>query len=140
MKKATLMLIAVVYVASIVVISVLGLKSVVYNRVVPVQKIECINEPDENVDVAYQDGKKLIKVKYIDTNTMIQLYWRVLPDDATNKEVRFVYDRNSSRVHFEKINGKENGLVFFSGKVVLNVRIMAADGSRVYTEVVLWAY
>lgn len=140
MKKATLMLIAVVYVASIVVISVLGLKSVVYNRVVPVQKIECINEPDENVDVAYQDGKKLIKVKYIDTNTMIQLYWRVLPDDATNKEVRFVYDRNSSRVHFEKINGKENGLVFFSGKVILNVRIMAADGSRVYTEVVLWAY
>lgn len=140
MKKATLMLIAVVYVASIVVISVLGLKSVVYNRVVPVQKIECINEPDENVDVAYQDGKKLIKVKYIDTNTMIQLYWRVLPDDATNNEVRFVYDRNSSRVHFEKINGKENGLVFFSGKVVLNVRIMAADGSRVYTEVVLWAY
>ena len=51
MKKSTLIMIAIVYIASIVLISLFGMKSVVYNEVIPVTKIECLNETDSKTEV-----------------------------------------------------------------------------------------
>lgn len=148
MKKATLIFIAVIYCASIVVISLFGMKSVVYNEVIPVKSIECVNETDSRSEVTYSGDKKVIKVKYTEpgdaetlTGTMVQLIWRVYPDNASQKNVKFVYDENTTRAIFVKDEAENDlGLILFTGKVVLNVRIMATDGSRVYEDIVVWAY
>lgn len=147
MKKSTLTIILVIYFASIVVISVFGMRAIIYTEVVPVQKVECLNETDENVSVQIQDGKKVIKVKYTTpgneqtlSGTMVQLFWRVTPDNATDKKVEFVYAENPRVKFVEDAAGNQLGLILFSGKVVLNVRIMATDGSRAYTDIVVWAY
>ena len=51
MKKSTLVVIAIIYVASIVIISLFGMKAVVYNEVIPVTQIECLNQTDSNSEV-----------------------------------------------------------------------------------------
>ena len=113
MKKSTLIVIGIIYIASIVIISVFGLKAVVWDVVTPVTAIECLNETDDKCTVTEEDGKKFIKIKFdepgklengVPTGTMLQLYWRVLPDNATNKEVRFVYNTELTRVNFIKNN------------------------------------
>lgn len=147
MKKSTLIIIALIYVASIVIISVFGLKAVVFDEVIPVTKIECLNETDEKTTVKVDSkGKKLITIDYTEpgdevtlTGTMVQLSWRVLPDNATTKDVRFVYNTELARVKFVKNNeGKELGLILFTGKVKLDVQIVSTDGTRVYQDVTIW--
>ncbi len=149
MKKTTMIMIGIIYVASIVIISIFGLKSVVYNEVIPVTQIMCLNETDEKTSVTTDfEGKKIIKIKYTEpgneeslTGTMVQLSWRTLPDDASNKDVKFVYNTTLTNAKFIKDEkGKELGLILFTGKVMLNIRIMATDGSKVYTDVIVWAY
>lgn len=148
MKKSTIILIAIVYVASIVVISVLGLKAKIYNENFPVTSIECLNESDDKTIVEDYNGKKLIRVQYIGEGnmetlegTMLQLIYRVLPDNATTKKVKFVYNETLTRIHFVKDEkGNDLGLVLFTGTGIFNVRIMATDGSQVYTDIVIDVY
>lgn len=151
MKKSTLIVIGIIYIASIVIISVFGLKAVVWDVVTPVTAIECLNETDDKSTVTINtDGKKLIKIKYeepgklengIPTGTMLQLQWRVLPDNATNKEIRFVYNTELTRVNFIKNDdGQELGLILFSGKVKLDISITSTDGTRITEDIVVWVY
>ena len=150
MKKSTLIVIGIIYIASIVIISVFGLKAVVWDVVTPVTAIECLNETDDKCTVTEEDGKKFIKIKFdepgklengVPTGTMLQLYWRVLPDNATNKEVRFVYNTELTRANFIKNNdGTELGLILFSGKIKLDLSIVSTDGTRVVEDIVIWVY
>lgn len=150
MKKSTLIVIGIIYIASIVIISVFGLKAVVWDVVTPVTAIECLNESDDKSTVTEEDGKKFIKIKFdepgklengVPTGTMLQLYWRVLPDNATNKEVRFVYNTELTRANFIKNNdGTELGLILFSGKIKLDLSIVSTDGTRVVEDIVIWVY
>lgn len=148
MKKSTIILIAIVYIASIVVISVLGLKAKIYDEIFSVTSIECLNETDDNVYVEEYNGKKVINIQYegegnMETleGTMVQLVYRVLPDNATNKKVKFVYNETLTRIHFVKDDkGNDLGLVLFTGTGIFNVRIMATDGSQVYTDIVINVY
>lgn len=165
MKKVTLILISIIYIASIILISVFGMKSVLYITVVSVRDIVCLNQtdPENNIDVSYQNDIMVIKTPYVgpgnyDTSTAsgtnILLFWRVYPDNASNKEIRFVYNRDIQNAYFFKINqtvdangnvideesGTEIGLILFYGKVSFNVRIEAVDGSRVFAEIRIWVY
>ena len=151
MKKSTLLVIGIIYIASIVAISIFGLKTVIWDVVIPVKSIECLNTSDDKATVEETaDGKKFIKIKYgepgsiedgIPTGTMLQLEWRVLPDNATTKKVRFVYNTELTRVNFVKNdNGEELGLILFTGKVKLDLQIVSTDGTRVVEEVVIWVY
>ena len=66
MKKSTLILIMIIYVASIVVINFFGLNVKVYNEVINVTSVECINETDEKANVVINDkGIKEIRIKTI---------------------------------------------------------------------------
>ena len=151
MKKSTLLVIGIIYIASIVAISIFGLKTVIWDVVIPVKSIECLNTSDDKATVEETaDGKKFIKIKYgepgsiedgIPTGTMLQLEWRVLPDNATTKKVRFVYNTELTRVNFVKNdNGEELGLILFTGTVKLDLQIVSTDGTRVVEEVVIWVY
>ena len=137
MKKSSIILIAIVYVASIVLISVFGLRSVVYNEVIPVKKIECINENVNGITVGETStGIKTIVVNFSQSsNKTLTLEWRVLPDNATNKNVQFIYDSNSAFEFLTDENGKEIGQIQFKKSVITSVKIMAEDGSKVFTEI-----
>ena len=151
MKKSTLIVIGIIYIASIVIISVFGMKAVVWDVVTPVTAIECLNETDDKSTVTInEDGNKLIKIKYeepgkiengIPTGTMLQLQWRVLPDNATNKQIRFVYNENLTRAEFVKMSdGSELGLILFTGKIKLDLSIVSTDGTRITEDIVIWVY
>lgn len=147
MKKSTLIIIALVYVASIVIISLFGMRAYVYTEVIPVMHIECLNSTDAKSEVYYSGDMKVIKVKFTTpgdretlTGTMLQLSYRVTPDNATNKEVKFVYTENKRAEFVKDENGRDLGLILFTGEVVLKIKIMATDGSKVYTEFVVWVY
>lgn len=149
MKKSTLIIIGIVYVASIVVISLFGLKPIVYKPVVPVVKVECLNETDEKTTVSVNnEGVKVIKIKFdgpadendLNKGTVVQIMYRVLPDNASSKNIEFSYAQ-SNRVKFvQDGNGRELGVVLIFGPVVLPVRILATDGTRTYTDIIIWAY
>ncbi len=147
MKKSTVVLIAIIYVASIVIISIFGMKSVIFNEVISVSEIICTNETDEFVVVKENQGQKLIEVPFIGagdeetlTGTIAMLTWDVKPDNASNNKIKIVYDTSTTRAKFlTNEAGNETGVIVFYGRVVLNVKIMATDGSRVYCDVIIWA-
>ena len=137
MKKSSIILISIVYVASIIMISVFGLRSVVYNEVIPVQQIECINETKSGINVGQTStGIKTIIANFnSSSDKTLTLEWRVLPDNASNKNVLFVYDPNSAFEFLKDENGKEIGQIKFKSSVITSVKIMAEDGSKVFTEI-----
>ena len=151
MKKATLILILVIYVASIVIINLIGLQPQIYDEVVPVLQVECINETDERVEVTEKNGVKTLKVKYagdggIDEGgnpygTWLQLKWRVYPDKATKRGVMFIYDKDYDDMieFFIDENGENHGTLFIKNakKLYLNMKIMATDGSKISADIVI---
>lgn len=147
MKKSVFAIIAVVYVASIVLISLFGMKAVVYNEVIPVTAIECLNETDGKSEVYYSGDIKVIKVPFVGvgdaenlSGTMAQIVQRVYPDNASNKIVKYSYGENDYVEFLKDDNGRDLGLVLIKDRVVLKVKIMATDGSKVYSEIIIWAY
>ena len=152
MNKATVILIAVIYIASIVLISLFGMRAIIYQEVIPVTRIECTNTTDQNSQVTVQDdGTKIIQVRFttagdfstgVLTGTYIQLSWHVYPDNATTKNVQFVPAENATErvTFFENASGEQTGLVLFSGRATVPVQIMSTDGTRIYASVILWAY
>lgn len=148
MKKSTLIIILIIYVASIAIINFFGMSVKLYDEVINVTAVECINKTDKNTEVIESTDKKILKVKFTEpanatdlTGTMLQLQWRVLPDNATVKDVQFVYNTQNTRVEFyEDEKGRKTGLMLFSGPTMLDVRIMSTDGLRKYADVLVWVY
>lgn len=146
MKKINLIIIGIVFVASVVFISIFGMKIVIYNGVIPVTKIECLNKTDERSIVSEDEYGKLIEVKFTTpgkaedlSGTILQLTHRVFPDNATKKKVKYVYNRELTRVTMATDEGgNELGLFLFSGKCYFKVQIMATDGSGIYDIVTIW--
>lgn len=148
MKKSTLIIILIIYVASIAIINFFGMSVKLYDEIINVTAVECINKTDKNTEVIESTDKKILKVKFTEpanatdlTGTMLQLQWRVLPDNATVKDVQFVYNTQNTRVEFyEDEKGRKTGLMLFSGPTMLDVRIMSTDGLRKYADVLVWVY
>ena len=148
MKKSIVIIIAFIYLFSIAILNFFGLSMQVYDEFIPVHSILCLNENENNILVDNTTNKTIIKTKFIkpydkvaQTGTMIQIYWRVLPDNATIKSVKFIYDDNNPRVEFYRTKeGEYTGLVLFNNKSMIDVKIMSTDGRRIYKELTLWAY
>lgn len=143
------MIIAIVYIASIVFISFFGMKLSVYNEFRQVDLIICRNQTDERSTVGQTtSGQTLITTKFTTpanketiTGTMIQLLWKVEPNNATNKDVEFIYDKENLAVEFYKTeDGQETGLVLFYESTMIEVTIKAKDDRGAMKKVTLWAY
>ena len=133
MKKSSIILIGVVYVALIVFISVFGLKAVIYNPIYPVESVECINQSTDKITVGQNSaGIKTIKAIFNNASeAIITLEWRVLPDNATNKNVCFKYQPASTFTFLKDETGREIGQIkFYSTTPVLDVEIESEDSSR----------
>lgn len=149
MRKSVILLIGIIFIASVVVINFFGMKMAVYNEVVQVETVKCLNEndPENNVEIDTFESKKLIKVKFGEpankdslTGTMLQLEYRVYPDNASNKEVKFVYAATTPNVEFYKnADGKETGLILFYGLTFFTLEIISIDGRGISETVYIWA-
>ncbi len=147
MKKTTVIIVAVCYIASIALISFFGINVSVLDAVVPVTSVLCTNESDNNSTVDEMDGYTRIKVKFTTagdattlTGTMLTLCWRVLPDDASNSDVVFIYSEDERAEFITDDDGNEIGMILFSGTTVLDLKIQASDGSKVYCSVRIIVY
>ena len=84
MKKSVVILIALIYVASIALVGFLGLKAKSYNVIVYAESIEILND----YSVERQTGDKYIIFNPAsDTDKSIQLDCKIKPDNASDKKI-----------------------------------------------------
>ena len=121
MKKSVVILIALIFIASVVCVSFFGLQFKTFEEIVYVSSIELL---DENLKTNDQ-GEKYVVI-YPDENgdRKYQIKYRVHPDNATDDGVIFAYDEENT---FATVD--ENGLVTFTKKGAITVQIIAKDGS-----------
>ena len=144
MKKTTLILIGIIYIASIIIVSVFGLNAVVYKVNVPVTKVEIsVIDEQDYVYMYERHGSKIIQVEYIGEGnaetlegTVVQLVTRVYPDNATNKEVKYMFDRDANPyITMHTIDDRETGAMIITGVGTFEMRVYSTDGTNVYDSV-----
>lgn len=119
MKKSVIILIGVIYIMAIATVSFFGLKIGEFDATEYVTNVVFTNKDIEEL----KNGDKIIRVRYQE-NITYQLEWEVTPDNATHKEVNFIYDTSSTVGSVD-----ENGLVTINSQGVLKVTISSTDGS-----------
>ena len=133
MKKSVIILIAIIYVASIALVSFFGLKFKVFEEVVPVESVEILDENlkpgNENFDYYTvieldSEGKGRYQIKY-----------RVHPDNATNQEIDFILTPMNSGDSSVPATIDENGVVQFDRQGAVIVSVIARDATGEDAEV-----
>lgn len=123
------MLILVIYVASVAVIGVFGMKSVLYDEKIYIEKITCINEEAKDVEETIDGRTVTIQRVIIDykesEETTFWIQWRVFPEDASFRRVEFV----SGNEKVATVDGQ--GIVRFIKKGTVTIYINALDGSKI---------
>ena len=138
MQKVNTILIIIIYLASILFISIFGMKVKMFVNTIPVESVECLNETDEYATVTQLGDKKFIVVPFNEEGeTTLYLNCRVLPDDASNKKLRYSYGEkfNSAVTTVLDNQGYARGVFKFHKRVVFDLTIYATDGSEAHTTV-----
>ena len=125
MKKSVVILIAIIYIASIAIVSFFGLQFKVFDQVISVEKIELLGS--ELFDESEIWGKYVIIRPDPNGQYRYHIQYRVYPDNASNSKVQFTFDKNSA----PNVTVDETGLVTFSSKGMVKVYIIATDGSNI---------
>ena len=155
MKKSVMIIIGIIYVASIVVINFFGMKVFVYNKTIDVEQIVCLNKTDEEKGIVVSTFESYngetgtaITIKFdkpanknLMTGTMLQLDLRVLPDNATKKELSFTSTASDEEVEFfTDESGKQTGLMlFYESTSIFEVFVKSTDNSNVTLRLKIWA-
>ena len=121
MKKSVVILIALIFIASVVSVSFFGLKFKTFDEIVYVESIELL---DENLKVDDQGVKYVVIRPDENGERKYQIKYRVHPDNATEDGVTFAYDEQNTSVTVD-----ETGVVTFAKEGVVTVQIIAKDGS-----------
>ena len=121
MKKSVVIIIALIYIASIALVSFFGLQFKVFEEVIPVERIEITNEGQKN---SSSQGDYIVIRPDEKGDRRIKIDYHVYPEDASNTKVDFAYEQ------VEGITVDEYGVVTFDGPGVIKVRIIATDGSN----------
>ncbi len=130
MKKSVVIIIALIYVASIALVSFFGLQYKVFNEVISVERVEITNEGQKHSDTfgdyivikPNEKGERRIKIDY-----------HVYPENASNTKVDFAYEQ----VEYATVD--EYGVVTFTSPGVLKVTIIATDGTNVQDSITIIA-
>lgn len=121
MKKSVVIIIALIYVASIALVSFFGLQFKVFEEVVSVERIEITNEGQK---VSEQLGDYIVIYPNEKGERRVKIDYHVYPENASNAEVDFAYEQ----VDYATVD--EYGVVTFTKPGVLKVRIISKDGSN----------
>ena len=128
MKKSVVIIIALIYIASIALVSFFGLQYKVFDEVIPVE----ITNEGQKLSETHGDyivirpnekGERRFKIDY-----------HVYPENASNTTVDFAYEQ----VDYATVD--EYGVVTFTSPGVLKVRIIATDGSNAEDTITIIAY
>lgn len=137
MKKSVLILIGIIYVASIIIVGFFGMKISVYDQMVYITDIECTNE---NIRTN-ADATKTLRHDYIVGGTALEntviITYDVYPKNSTLKgadAVTLVYDKDQT---VAEINGLT---ISFLKRGVLTVQLKSLDGSNVIETIKIIAY
>ena len=119
MKKSIILIIFVLYLASIVVIGFFGITISAYKTQIYATDIELMNDEIQTSTVI----GKYIELMYDpdgdeDVNVFF-LKWRVLPEDTTNKNVDFIYNESKGLIEIDRF-----GIVKIKGRGAINVQIV----------------
>lgn len=121
MKKSVVILIALIYVASIALVGFLGLQAKTYNDIIYVESLSILSEYSVNPGT----GEKFVIFKSVAGERSLHIQCKVLPENATDQNVVFRLDRDCT---FATID--ENGLLTFSEDIT----------STVSTKVYIYSY
>lgn len=112
MKKSVVILIGLIYAASIVLVSYLGLNAKSYNDIVYPESLVIENEYET------VKGEKHIDVKAnADGTGTLQLLCKILPEDAKNKTILYTVDDNLK----DFVTISEDGLLI-ADKIIVDAR------------------
>lgn len=135
MKKATVIVIAAIYVASIVVVGTLGLKSLIYSETVFVEEIVFDNTFGGAELKPTSDGNGYrVTMDYVNGLTVPISFFPV-PSDATYRNdisMEKVYDSGGEDNPCATLT--DNGVLIFHKKGVVRVRVYSIDGRKVSRE------
>ncbi|MBE6619516.1 MAG: hypothetical protein E7626_07045 [Ruminococcaceae bacterium] len=133
MKKSVVILILVIYLASVALVSFFGLQYKTFDEIIYTEKIEFLND-----DIKTMDDGSLYAVVKQDESTGLWVYqikYRVYPDNATNSEVEYIYDTQKPGVTVDTTTG----VVTFEERGALKVTIKPKDGTDISATVTLRA-
>ena len=133
MKKSVIILIAIIYVASIALVSFFGLKFKVFEEVVPVESVKIL---DENLKPGNENFDYYTVIELdADGKGRYQIQYRVYPDNATNQEVDFILTPMNSGDSSVPATIDENGVVQFDRQGAVIVSVIARDATGKDAEV-----
>lgn len=121
MKKAVIIIIVLIYVASVALVSFFGLQFKVFEEVIPVERIEITNKDQKHSET---QGDYIVIHPDDDGDRFVKIDYHVYPENASNTNVDFAYEE------VEGVTVDEHGLVTFSGPGLIKVRVIATDGSN----------
>lgn len=121
MKKAVIIIIVLIYIASVALVSFFGLQFKVFEEVIPVERIEITNEGQKYSET---QGDYIVIRPDADGDRRVKIDYHVYPENASNTKVDFAYEE------VEGVTVSEDGLVTFSGPGLIKVRVIATDGSN----------
>lgn len=131
MKKSVVILIAIIYVASVALVNFFGLKDKQYAIEVDAQELVLLNT-DTKVN---SQGMKWAEAKDEDGDGdwEYQLQWQVLPENATDKTVTITNTSAKKDVEIDE----ETGLITFKSRGVATFKIEAVGSSGLSLELMI---
>ncbi|MBQ3014476.1 MAG: hypothetical protein IJD75_05010 [Clostridia bacterium] len=152
MKKTIVIVILVVYIASIAVVNFFGLSIKEFDGVEYVQEIKCngitvMNENPKTYGVyeTAEDGTPVYHFNFIDGKytddpasiasnpNAVRIDYEVLPHTADGSKVDFIFEEKNY-VHFDE---ETRTFVFLRNNRSLSVTIVSTDGSNIKTTIVI---
>lgn len=149
MKKSTIILIAAIYVASIVIVGVFGLQALSFSEKVYIKDITFVDHVDDDGTVHYlqiggkevkpkSNGKGFIVVLNLDDikNTPLSINYNISPMDATITTVEVSDDTEGGAAAYARLEKTTLGgyLVTFTDKGQIDIRLSSVDGSKATTK------
>lgn len=131
MKKSVIILIAIIYVSSIAIVSFFGMDFEMFEQFVYVEEVKLTND---GLKPGGQSTGDYYAFVYPDSEGRYyyQLEVEVLPKDASNQTLDYVFEENPA------VNIDENGLVTFSERIgAVTIFIISTDGTNVQTSITL---
>lgn len=135
MKKAVVIVIALIYVAAIALVSFLGLNPKTYNDNVYVESIEVTSDREIKL-IKGEDSIHFLNEFKADGTRTVQLYCQVKPENATNAKINYVLEKDNN---FATVD--ENGLITITepGTQVFPVYISSVENPTISKKITIWA-
>ena len=128
MKKSVVILILIIYIASIAFVGFFGMKMMSYNEVIKPEKVEIINT-DLKQSTDSEGDYKYIVFNFSEKQSYT-LEWKVYPENAS-QDVEFVYDKANTVATVNDWGG-----VLFNKKGTITIEIRAGGGmSTIFSRV-----